>query len=286
MAQAVAAHLQKNHVEVTIRHTAAAGDAEVIAREVSLRGQDRPDGIVPCGGDGTVQEVVNALAPLRNELGAACPALGLAPTGRCNDFARAFGVNTDPRKIADVLATGAPQAIDLGRVGDRYFCTVATVGIDADITSFVDTMRMPLRGTVAYLYGTTRVLMWYRGRDLRIEGDFGVIQRRVFVASSANTPSYGGAIRIAPAAVPTDGMLDLCLIDQVSKARMFTLLPRVLLGRHQSQPEVTFLKTKRLRIESRERLDLWADGEHVGCTPTTIEVVPGAVKVILPSGQR
>jgi diacylglycerol kinase (ATP) len=284
MAEAVADLLRQGGFKVAVRQTAGTGDAETIVREASLSADDRPDCIVACGGDGTAQEVANALATIENELGDACPAMGLAPCGRCNDFARALGVRPDPKAVADTLAEGSPCGIDLGRVNDRYFCTVATVGVDADISSFVDSMRMPLKGTIAYLYGTMRVLARYPGRDLRIEGDFGVIEGSIFVASSANTPSYGGAIRIAPGAVPNDGQLDLCVIDQISKLRTLVLLPRVLLGRHRSQPDVKLLRTKRLTIESREQLELWADGEPIARTPATIEVAPGAVKVILPAG--
>lgn len=286
LAEAVAEILRACHNDVTVRHTSEGDGAESIVRTASLQERDRPDCIVACGGDGTVQQVAHVLASLRDDLGDRCPALGLAPAGRCNDFARALSVQRDPDAIADVLLNGTPVPIDLGRVGDRHFCTVVTVGVDADITDFVDTMRMPLKGTLAYLYGTMRVLTRYRGRSLRIEGDFGVIERTIFVASSANTPSYGGAIKIAPAADPTDGKLDLCVINQVSMARMATLLPRVLLGRHAAQPEVEFHKTERLTIEAPERVELWADGERVGCTPVTIQSAPGAVRVLLPAGWR
>ncbi len=282
MAEAVADRLRRRGVSVMIRHTRSAGQAETIAREVSLSESDRPGCIVACGGDGTVQQVAHALALLKEELGDRCPTLGLAPCGRCNDFARVLGVRSDTKAVADVLATGQPKPIDLGRVGERHFCTVATVGVDAVITSYVDAMRVPLRGTAAYLYGTLCVLARYRGRRVRIEGDFGTIEQSVFVASTANTPSYGGAISIAPGADPTDGKLDLCVIDQVSGLRMLTLLPRVLTGRHRSAPEVKFFRTGRIRIESAEKLELWADGERVGCTPATIEVVPAAVRVVLP----
>jgi diacylglycerol kinase (ATP) len=282
-AERVAARLRQRGIDVDIRHTRAPGDAEAITREAALRVSARPDCVVACGGDGTTQEVANGLASLGQEAGDSRPAMGLAPAGRCNDFARVLGVGADPHAIAEVLATGSPSPIDLGRVNGRYFCTVVTVGVDADISSYVDTMRMPLRGTLAYLYGTLCVLAGYRGRKLRIEGDFGTMERLLFVASSANTPSYGGAIKIAPGAVPTDGELDLCVIDQVSRLRMITLLPRVLLGRHRSQPEVEFKRTKRLHIESVDQLELWADGERIASTPATIEVAPGAVDVVLPN---
>ncbi len=118
----------------------------------------------------------------------------------------------------------------------------------------------------------------------KITGDFGVIEQPIFLASTANTSSYGGAIKIAPRATPTDGQLDLCVIEAVSRLRALTLLPTVLAGRHCSQPEVRFIQTTRLTIDATEPLDLWADGERLGHTPATIEVAPGAIRVMLPTG--
>ena len=87
-----------------------------------------------------MQEVAQALAELRVTLGDACPVLGLAPVGRCNDFARALNVPADADRIADILLTGTARAIDLGRVDGRYFCTVAPpvqhVAALASVSSF------------------------------------------------------------------------------------------------------------------------------------------------------
>ena len=263
---------------------APATDAETTDAEASRGGgpaesaQDRPTCIVACGGDGTVQEVANALADAREH----SPVMGIAPAGRCNDFARALGIPTGAEGIAEVLLSGLPRPIDLGMVNGRCFCTVAALGVDAEVTGFVDTMRMPLRGTIAYLYGSLCVLARYQPCRVRIAGDFGVIDKPVFLASTANTSVYGGAIQIAPEASPTDGMLDLCVIDAVSRFRSLTLLPTVLMGRHGSCPEVQFIRTKRLTIEAEKPLELWADGERIARTPVTIQVVPGAVRIMLP----
>ena len=284
-ARAVAEILGERHTPVTVRETAGPGEAERIAREVSGAGQSRPTCVVGCGGDGTLQEIANALAALKDPLGEACPAMGLAPAGRCNDFARELGVPRDPVAIADVLVRGEARAIDLGRGNGRYFCTVATMGADAEVSSYVDSMRMPLRGTIAYIYGALCVLSRYRPYRVRITGDFGVIEQPVFLASSANTSSYGGAIKIAPGADPTDGRLDLCIIDRVSRFRAFAILSAVLSGRHAQRSEVRFIRTPRLRIEADEPLEVWADGEKVARTPVDIEVVPGAIRVLVPAAR-
>ena len=283
MAGAIAEILGDRGAGVAVRETAGPGEAERIAREVSSAEQSRPTCVVGCGGDGTLQEIANALAALKDVLGSACPVMGLAPAGRCNDFARELGVRRDPVAIADVLLRGEPRAIDLGRVNDRCFCTVATMGADAEVSSYVDTMKMPLRGTIAYIYGALRVLSRYRGHRVRITGDFGVIDQPVFLASSANTSSYGGAIKIAPGADPTDGKLDLCVIDQVSRLRAFSILWAVLSGRHRGRSEVRFIRTQSLRIEADEPLEVWADGERVAHTPVDIEVVPEAIQVLVPT---
>lgn len=268
-------------VNVQIEHTKASGDAERIAREACAQAEP-PDCITACGGDGTIQEIANVLAAIEDHEDTSAPTLGLAPAGRCNDFARALGIKTNPESIAEVLFDGEAKPIDLGSVNGRYFCTVATVGVDAEVSSFVDRMKLPLRGTPAYLYGAIRVLLTYKPKRLKVTGEFGTTEQLVFLASSANTSSYGGGIPIAPRALADDGLLDLCLIQGVSRFRAFMLFPKVLAGRHESLKEVRVLRGKRFEMESPEPIEFWADGERIGRTPAVIEVHPGAVRVMLP----
>ena len=106
-AESLSSDLRRRGCTVTLHHTSAGGEAERIAHESSLRDNHRPDCIVACGGDGTMQEVANALASLRPTLCDSCPEMGLAPAGRCNDFARVLGVSTDPAHMAEVLTEDA-----------------------------------------------------------------------------------------------------------------------------------------------------------------------------------
>jgi diacylglycerol kinase (ATP) len=284
MAEAVAEDLHDRGLGVSIRYTSAPGDAEAMAADPLNDASVPPRCIVACGGDGTVQGVANALASSRAGAAGGRPSMAIAPAGRCNDFARALGISRDAGRVAATIAEGCATPIDLGYVNGRYFCTVATIGIDAEVSAYVDTTTMPLRGTAAYLFAAFRVLGGYRPRELRIAGEFGVIDRPVFLASSANTACYGGAIPIAPGASPADGLLDLCVIDAVSLARALRLIPRVLIGHHPGQAEVRIERTRRLEIDADERLEIWADGERVGRTPATVAVAPGAVNVLLPRG--
>lgn len=281
-AETVAQQLRDRGHGVDVRRTTASGDATRVTLDECSSNQPLPDCVAACGGDGTMQEVAHALAQLKDSMGDDCPAMGLIPAGRCNDFARVLGVRSDVASVVDILDHGVVQSVDLGRVNGRHYCTVATVGVDADISSYVDRMRMPLRGKAAYVYGTLCVLCRYSGLAVRIEGDFGVIEKPVFVASTANTSLYGGAIPIAPKANPMDGLLDLCVIDFKSRWQSFTMLPRVLMGRHTDMPGVRFIRTKHFQIVAADgNVPIWADGERIATTPATIESVPNALGVMV-----
>jgi len=276
---AVQRSLREAGVECELRPTVQKGQAESAIRD-ACRDVTPPDVVIACGGDGTVQEVAGTLAVIRREMGDSCPLMGLAPAGRCNDFARAMGIATDPRAIAEALLRGTPRFVDLGRANGRYFCTVAALGVDAEVSSYVDAMQLPLRGTPAYVVGALSVLSRYRAKWMRIEGDFGIVERELFMASSANTPIYGGNMRIVPHADPADGFLDLCLIDPVSRLKALTLLPRVMAGKHVDLPNVQFLRSRSMKITAEPQLEMWADGERLTHTSVSIEAVPDAVRVL------
>ncbi len=346
-ADAVAAALQnyKSHgdreLNVTTHPTSAPGDAEKIAENAiqnhtgkSSNCANPPICIVACGGDGTVQDIANAIVNTTHsgnagKTGTASHTntpraiLGLAPAGRCNDFARALKIPTDSDKIAQILTEGTPRPIDLGCVttdgvtsgcvttgGDspgsvppgnsppaqsthRYFCTIAALGFDAAVSRYVNDMWMPLRGTPAYIYGTLQTLLRYKTPTLKLSGDFGDYEGPVFFAANANTPSYGGAMRIAPEADPTDGNLDICLVTKISRLRALRLLPSVMSATHPSRPQVRMLRTKTLTVTHLDAhlasptnpdkpIEVWADGEPIATVPVTIRCVPGAIKIMLP----
>lgn len=282
-ADAVAELLRHRGAKVEIRRTTSTLGAEAITAEACSGEADVPTHIVACGGDGTIHQVVNGLARARERLSDLTPILGLAPAGRCNDLAAALRLTTQPKAIANVLLDGTCRPLDLGRANDRYFCTVATLGFDAAVSSYVDAMPKWITGRPAYIYGTLQVLRRYRACRVTIESDGQTIDQSVFLASSANTSVYGGGIPIAPSADPFDGRLDLCVVDPLSKLQSLYLLLTVLRGTHVRLKEVTFRQARRIRVTSPDPLQIWADGERLTQTPATIEVIPSALRVMIPN---
>ncbi|MCC7292027.1 MAG: diacylglycerol kinase family lipid kinase [Phycisphaerales bacterium] len=268
--------------QVELRYTQAGGDAEAFTRSAIVESPGRFGCVAACGGDGTVQQVAHVLADLRAELGDETPALGLIPAGRCNDLASALGLRLGPAEAARVIAEGRAMALDLGRVNGRHYCTVATMGFDAAVSRFVDGMKMPLTGTPAYLYGALRVLMRYASPQVSMEGDFGSRSGRLFMVSTANTATYGGAIPVAPRASPTDGLLDVCILDDAPKLRLVRTLLKVIAGKHEERKGVHLLRTRSLHITADRPLELWADGERVAETPAKLEAAASAIRIFVP----
>ncbi len=267
--------LLKEGRTVELRMTTAPGDARCFAAEAAAA---RVPVVVGCGGDGTLQEIATAL----EGTGAA---FGILPGGRCNDFAHALGLHKrdTPEKLARVLLDNRRRAIDLGAMGAKRFLTVATLGFDSEVSRFVETRKLWVKGTPAYVYGVLRQLIGFKPPLVRLSGDFGTHESRVLLAATGNAPCYGGALLIAPGARLDDGIFFICVVANVSRFTVLRILPRVLKGTHVQHPAVTTFASSRVHIETPEG-PLWicADGESLGQTPCTLEVRPRALQVIAP----
>ena len=106
-------------------------------------------------------------------------------------------------------------------------------------------------------------------------------QRPIVLAAFANAPVYGGGMKIAPKAKLDDGMLDLCIVTDINKFKLFCLFPTVYFGRHLSMEEVEYLQTSRLRIETEKPVEVYADGEYVCKTPIEVNIARNALQVIV-----
>ena len=279
IAERAVAALRAGGREVSLHFTQGPHHAENLARSLVDNGCRR---LVICGGDGTVNQVLPALVHRNVDL-------GLVPSGTGNDFARALGIPRHWRAAVRTLTTGAPQTFDLGRVGQRYFCTVAAFGFDAQVSQSVSDRRHRggIRGwgtgTFAYLRAALQQLSRYKPPRVRLTGEFGEREGRYLLIATANTSSYGGGLRIAPTANPRDGRFEVCTVDAVSVATLISVLPRLFRGGHVRHPAVSILRSSWLRIEPCEPGILHVDGELAGKAPATLECVPMALSVVVPT---
>ncbi|MBM3276620.1 MAG: diacylglycerol kinase family lipid kinase [Candidatus Handelsmanbacteria bacterium] len=257
---------------VDLRLTQAPGHAQELARQALKEGCQR---LVVLGGDGTLHEVLPALAHTQVPL-------GLLPCGTGNDLARALGVPRNLDQALGLLRRGRPSSIDLARAGEALFCTVAAFGFDAQISEAMRQGQIPFSGTAGYLYATLGHLSRFTPLQVRLEGEFGGFEGQVLLVATANTRSYGGGMKIAPAANPRDGKLEVCIVRELPRRQVLALLPRLFWGDHVHHQAVRIERTAWLRLHSAQPQLLHADGEPLAHTPLTIEALPRALQVVLP----
>ncbi|GAC1435419.1 MAG: diacylglycerol kinase family protein [Solirubrobacteraceae bacterium] len=248
------------------------------AAELARRALDAQRVPVALGGDGLVGAVAGALS------GIAGGVLGVLPGGRGNDLARVLGIPLDAVDACATIASGVERALDLGAVGERLFVGIASAGFDSDANRIANQTSARL-GNFVYAYGALRALVSWKPATFTLELDG---EQRSFTGYSfaaANSKAYGGGMYLAPDAQLDDGLLDIVISRQVSKARFLLSLPKVFKGEHVKEPSVEVLRARELRVSADRPFTIYADGDPIGELPAVIRAVPGAVRVLVPGGR-
>jgi diacylglycerol kinase (ATP) len=261
---------------------------------------EQADVVLLFGGDGTVHRHLGQLVRL------GLPVL-VVPGGSGNDFAHSLGL----RRVRDSLtawrkfcgSAANVRTIDLGVISavadagggpappvPRYFCCVAGVGLDGEVAERANRLPRWLRGHGGYLLSLAPTLLTFSPLPMQIltpiegNGDNRTWSTRsaqpTLLAAFANTPVYGGGMKIAPHAKMDDGLLDVCIVGAVARFRRCRLFPRVYSGHHLNIPEVGYFQAARVRMETERPLDVYADGEFVCRTPIEVVVDRAALQVI------
>jgi len=256
----------------TIMETTAPGSGTAQAARAAAEGADV---VAAAGGDGTYGEVVNGLVGTRARL-------GILPIGTGNDFARHLGLAGNLPLAVQTLFHGTPRPVDLGRTQGRWFLNVAGCGFDAVVAERVNRGFRYLHGTAAYVAAVYQSLRAFRPALLRLTIDGETRELRAMLCTIANSPSYGGGMRIAPDARVDDGLFDVCLLREAGRWEFLRAFPRVFRGAHVTHPKVAMLRARRVVVESDPPLPVLVDGEVVGTTPAEFTLAPHAIEVIVP----
>ena len=262
-------------LEVTSRR----GEAQLLAAEAGERGHSR---VVVVGGDGTIQEVVNGLLAGSSPV----PGLGIVPLGSGNDLARSLGLPTDPGRAWDVAIGASERPVDVGVAqgegGTRRFASAGGIGFDAQVAAAMAVRRGWQRGQAGYLLTTLAELRRFRNQRVHLIVDGVVITRDVLLVAVANGSHYGGGMKIAPAAKLDDGLLDLCVVGDVSRFTALRQIPNLYRGTHLHHPAVEMLRGSQIEIAGEETTRVHLDGEPWGGLPIRIRVEPSALVVAAP----
>jgi diacylglycerol kinase (ATP) len=164
---------------------------------------------------------------------------------------------------------------------ERWFAGVLGAGFDAIVNERAEGWRRP-RGRARYLLAVARELPVFRPRDYELDLDGKRWATRAMLVTVANAPSYGGGMRVCPDARMDDALLDVLVLEPISRAQFVRLFPRVYSGTHVRHPRVKLARARRVRVRA-DGVVGYADGERFGPLPLDCEVVPGALRVLAPA---
>lgn len=280
--------------EVLLREALAGASVEVRPTAGPRHGMELAAGaagfdvVVALGGDGIIHEVVNGLMALS---AGERPMLGVIPVGSGNDYAATLSMERDVARAVAQLVEARPVSVDVGRVNDVYFAETLSFGVDAAIA--LDTVERRKRtgrtGTLLYLTsGLDQLMNHLDCRRYRASFDGGAAQEgEMYLFAVQNGPTYGGGFAVAPEASVADGRLDVVIAHPPLTRRKATLIFMLAKdGHHTRFKALEFRRVRRMRVEFDEPLPVQVDGEQLEGTSFDVEVMPRALRVLVPPQAR
>jgi diacylglycerol kinase (ATP) len=249
-------------------------DLQRLARDAAERGATI---VAALGGDGTMSLAANGIAGT----GAALAAL---PAGTGDDFAKAIGA-AKLRQAIGLLAN--PKTVDLDVIEvttgaeRRILVNIASAGFDSEVNETANGMTVRLGATGTYLVALVRTLSRFSPAAFTIVVDDQRVQLDGMLVEIGNGRWTGGGMKVLPNAVMNDGVLDVCVVEALSKPAFLRAFPRVFAGTHVGHPKVRILSGTRVQLEANRRIQVYADGERVGPLPAIFQVLPAALPVVV-----
>ncbi|TFB08971.1 diacylglycerol kinase family lipid kinase [Candidatus Atribacteria bacterium MT.SAG.1] len=275
-------YLKENGFNFKVSYTSNHGEAIELARKAADKGMDL---IVSIGGDGTVNEIVNGIMKSKNN-----PSLGIIPLGWANDFIKSVNIPSDITQACQILVQGKIKEIDVGIINEKiYFANICGVGFDAEVAQLANQMkdRHPnwrILSAFIYIFATIKKLLspfGYHHVKIKLNGQ--KIHSKILFIAIGNGKFYGGRFKITPRAILDDGLLEICLVEEMGRFKYLSIIPKVFKGTHASIKGISFYRAKEVVIESSETILAQVSGEVIeGQKKFTITLLPKRLKLIVP----
>lgn len=255
-----------------LHYTAARGDARRLAAEAAARGFDV---VVAAGGDGTINEAVQALAHTDT-------ALGIIALGSGNGLARSLGVPLLAHAAMRKLLKLEISAIDLGRANGEYFANVAGVGVDAQLgRAFNSSGETGRRGMLRYFELGVREFLAYQPEEFEVSCEGYSFPFRPFTITAANGREYGSGAKIAHNADLADGLLELVCIPHTSVLRVPVAVARMFAGKLDGLEGIMLKSVKAVTLKRAGVIRYHLDGESRECQDSlALAIDPRALRIL------
>jgi YegS/Rv2252/BmrU family lipid kinase len=281
--ESVRAHLP----DAQTRETQRPGHATQLAVE-AIRGGART--IVAAGGDGTINEIVNAFFEGDRSISDDVRLAILPGQGTGADFQRMFRFPAAHDELAARIARGEPRLVDVlkvryqasdGRSAFRYSINITSFGMGGAVAARVASFPKAFGGRLRFLLATLQTSVAFKGAPVRIRIDESTaVQLRVSNVAIANGRYHGGGMLACPRAAIDDGLIDVTVVPFMPLPELVWNLPRLYNGEIYGHPKVQFYRARRIEADSEQLVLLEVDGEPVGRLPVEISIVPQAIRLI------
>jgi diacylglycerol kinase (ATP) len=259
----------ERHIPFEILPTVASGDYSFLKQKIK---EEKITDVVICGGDGTVNQVVQSLADSNIRF-------GIIPMGSGNGLALAAGIPKASAKALEIVFTGKALPTDGFMVNDQFACMLCGLGFDAQIAH--EFALQPKRGLGTYASLTTRRFFSAQSYPFTIQSNKLEFSTEAFFISIANSNQFGNNFTIAPQAILSDGLLDVVIVKKFAKPLLlWNVMRQVLAGRlkrieNSMNSPVIYFQTTELYINNTGSAPMHIDGEPRDSLPRLhIKVLP------------
>jgi len=275
-------YLKENGLNFKMCTTSHQGEAVELAQKAADNGAEL---IVSVGGDGTVNEIVNGIIKSKND-----PPLGIIPLGWANDFIKSTNIPSDIIEACKILIKGKIKKIDVGVINDQiYFANLCGIGFDAEVAHLANQIKNThpnwnTLGAFIYVFATVKKLLSpFSYHNVKIKFDGKEIHSKILFIAIGNGKFYGGRFKITPEAILDDGLLEICLVEEMGRFKYLSIIPKVFKGTHASIKGINFYRAKEVLIQSSEPILAQVSGEVIeGQKEFSITLLPKSLKLIVP----
>ncbi len=238
--------------------------------------------IIICGGDGTVNQLASSL--LGTDVN-----IGIVPMGSGNGLAFAAGIPRNSGKALEVIVQGNSSRVDAFNINGQFSCMLCGLGFDAQVAH--DFAKQPTRGLSTYIKQTVKNFFSATAYPFIVEVNNTQISTEAFFISIANSNQFGNNVTIAPKASLSDGLLDIVIVNKMSKLNMvYSLLKQIRIGKVQYISEkglpkkgIHYFQAGNLKIQNPSLAPLHIDGEAVATNENfEINVIENAFRLLHP----
>ncbi len=270
-------YIAVNNLDAEVYETKAFRDGQKFVESIAQKGE--PARFYACGGDGTLYEVVNGCYKYDN-----CE-VACIPLGSGNDFVRLFGSYTD----LDEHVNGVPTKLDLIYTEGKVAINQCSMGLDAEICAKQASFKkLPLiTGSFAYDLSCLYCIAGKLKSEFRITVDDKVYEDTFLFCYIGNSRWYGGGYKAAPLAMPNDGLLDIVMVKlDRGRLKLLPLISQYKAGEHLDWDITTFVRGKRIKIESQKDAAVNVDGECEYVSHREFEIIPNGITFVVPRGSK